>query len=283
MISEPVWVDGSLPGTIDPRDRGLTLGDGVFDTLVAFGRIPFAGARHLERLVGQTELIGIIVDASRVRAGWDAVLGAADAEHLILRTTVTRGRAARGLWPAERPEPTVIVSATPWSASLLGRPIRLITSTIRRNPTSPAARLKTLSYLDNVLAAREAAEAGADDALFLNPAGMAACTTIANLFAISGERLITPPLDDGAQPGIMRALVVAAAGAADLAPLERSLTVAELLAADGVFLTNSVRFLMPVVLLDGRTIRAHGDALAVLMEAISREVLRECGYDPRTS
>jgi branched-chain amino acid aminotransferase len=210
-MTRPVWINGAFDGRIDPLDRGLTLGDGVFDTLVAFRRIAFAADRHLARLIGQAGAIGIPVDPGTIRAGWDALLGRAEAEHLIVRTTVTRGVTDRGLWPDSPASPTVIVSALPWSADLFARPARVITSAIRRNADSPASRLKSLGYLDHVLAAREALEKGASDALFLNHGGKVACTTIANVFAVRSGRLVTPPGADGVMPGIMRALVLEAA------------------------------------------------------------------------
>ena len=280
-MSGSVWIDGSFAGHVDPLDRGLSLGDGVFDTLAAFRRVPFAGARHLDRLVGQAEAIGIPVDAARLRVGWGAVLLAAEAEHLVLRTSVTRGVTGRGLWPAGEVTPTLMVSATPWNPRLFARPVRLVTSTTRRNQTSPASRLKALSYLDNILGAREAAFRGADDTLFLNSRDQVACTTIANIFVIEGDRLITPPAADGVLAGIMRGLVLEAAGDVGLRPVEASLAPADLLIADAVFLTNSLRFLSPVVSLDDRPLADAGkEAVTALLIAISALALRECGHAP---
>ncbi len=165
MSDSAVWINGPGPEGLSPFDRGLTLGDGVFDTLTAFRRVPFAGDRHLARLVSHAAAIGIDINPDEVREGWDAVLKEAAEEHLIVRTTVTRGETGRGLWPAQESEPTVIVSATPWSRDVVARPVSLVTGTVVRNAGSPASRLKATGYLDNILAAREAAGKGADDAL----------------------------------------------------------------------------------------------------------------------
>ena len=153
---------------------------------MSFRRIPLAGDRHLARLTAHAAAIGIALDPARVREGWNAVIGDAAEEHIILRTTVTRGVTARGLWPkdAAQPTPTVVVARAEWSEDAVGRPLRLVTSAIVRNAGSPASRLKTIGYLDNILAAREAAGKGADDALLLNAAGKVACSTIANVFAL---------------------------------------------------------------------------------------------------
>lgn len=282
MSGDPVWVNGSLTGTIDPRDRGLTLGDGVFDTLVAFNRKPFAGDRHMARLIEHTGAIGIALDANMVRSGWDAVLGAAKGEHIILRTTVTRGVTARGLWTASQAEPTIIVSATPWSGSAMGRPVRLITSAIRRNASSPVSRIKSTGYLDNILTAREAAERGVDDALLLNGDGKVACSTIANVFVISGDELVTPQVADGLMAGIVRGLIIEAAESLRLVAAERSLEVVELFAADGVFLTNSVRLVAPVQSLDGRPVGGRAEhRIAEVLASLAGRIRAEHGFDPR--
>jgi branched-chain amino acid aminotransferase len=194
---------------------------------------------------------------------------------VILRTTVTRGRTGRGLWVESATSPTVLVTAAPWSTRLIGRPVRLVTSSITRNSGSPTSRLKTLNYLDNVLAAREAAAKGADDALLLNAAGHVACTTIANIFAILHDRLVTPPPADGVMAGIMRGLVLEASVAAGLRAEETSLTIAELAAADAVFTTNSVRFLSPVSALDGFPRRSQEHpAIAALQALVAPDLMR---------
>ena len=281
-MTGPVWINGAFDGRVDPLDRGLTLGDGVFDTLVAFRRIPFAADRHLARLIGQAGAIGIPVEPARIRAGWDALLGRAEAEHVIVRTTVTRGVSGRALWPDSPSSPTVIVSALPWNAELFARPARVVTSTIRRNAGSPASRLKSLGYLDHVLAAREALDKGASDALFINHSGNVACTTIANLFVVLGARLVTPPGADGVMPGIMRELVLEAAGRLGIRAEEASLTTQDVAGADAAFLTNSVRFVAPLDALDGETIASRDKGvIGKLTDAVADQVRKACGFDPR--
>lgn len=280
MSDDPVWLNGSSSRCIDPFDRGFLLGDGVFDTLVAFGGIPFAGEDHLKRLGRHAAEIGVAFDLTAVRDGWTSVLSRAGAEHVILRTTVTRGKTERGLWPRSQAQPTVVVSASPWNPRLLRRDVVLIVSAIPRNADSPASRLKTLGYLDNVLAAREAAERGADDALFLTHTGHVACSTIANIFVIQGSNLVTAPLADGVLSGIVRDRVLKAAPAVGLRPFERSLRLEDLRGARSVFLTNSVRFISPVRTIEGRALHADGEGDEVctaLQNAVSGQVLQECG------
>jgi branched-chain amino acid aminotransferase len=114
----------------------------------------------------------------------------------------------------------------------------------RRNEHSALSRIKALPYLDNVLALSEARAHGADEALLLNTCGTIACATVANVFVIREGRLETPPVRDGALPGTMRALVLSLAKGAGLAPVENSLHVKDLAAADEVILTNSISCVM---------------------------------------
>ncbi len=112
--------------------------------------------------------------------------------------------------------------------------------------------MKSLSYIDNVLAAREAAKAGADDALMLNSAGRVACSSIANIFLETAGALVTPSLAEGILPGVMRAAVIRAAKDLGIAIREKQVRPADAAGADGLFLTNSLRFIRPVVGLDGK-------------------------------
>lgn len=256
-----------MSGLVSIEDRGFTLGDGVFDTALALEGAVFARARHVARLVAAARQIGIAVDASAIEAAMDAALTHAPT---ILRTTVTRGTAARGLWPTSAGAPTVVVTSAPWSPSLLGQPARLITATGRRNEFSPTANLKTLGYLDHILAAREAAAGGVDDVLILNTRGRVACSTIANVFALIAGRLVTPSLAEGCLPGILRALVIEAAPRLGLVVEQRPLAPSALVGADAVFLTNSVRFLRPVTALDGASLGESDDIVRNLQDIVRR-------------
>ena len=262
------------------EDRGYLLGDGVFDTLVAFNGKPVEGERHLARLIAQAAEIGITVDEAEIRNDWQEVLfGAADMVTCILRTTITRGRSGRGLWPSTASAPTRSVSATPWKPDLARNAVSLVTSSVRRNESAPTSRLKSLSYLDNILAAREATERGADDALLLNTKGAVACATIANVFALNGTRLATPPLSDGVLAGTMRALVLELAPTVGLTVEERTLSPAGFADADLRFVTNSVRFLRPVSSLDGRRWPpALPTVFVALRRAVATRVLEATGY-----
>ncbi|MCJ8142499.1 aminotransferase class IV [Ancylobacter sp. A5.8] len=263
---------------LSSEDRGFTLGDGVFDTALALNGAVIARHAHVTRLLAAAGAIGIAIEGARIEAAIDAALPPTPA---ILRTTLTRGTAARGLWPASAGEPTLVVATAPWGPALLGQPARLITATGRRNEFSPTANLKALGYLDHILAAREAARAAVDDALILNTQGRVACTTIANVFALMDDRLVTPPLSEGCLPGVMRALVLEIAPSLGLEVAEVPLTREALAGAQAVFATNSLRFIRRITELDGASLGTGGAALDALEQALFAQAAAECGIDPR--
>ncbi|MGU3546097.1 aminotransferase class IV [Methylobacterium sp. A52T] len=275
-----LWRDGApLPGTtapLDHTDRGLTLGDGLFDTALALGgRVAFEDA-HIARLVASAETLGIPAEPERIRAAMRDLAG--QGERLAIRTTLTRGSGPRGLRPPDAPNPTLFATAAASARAASFAPLRLWPTAIARNDTSPAARLKTLGYLDAVLAAREAAAAGFDEALFRNTRGRVACAGTGNLFALFGTDLVTPPLGDGVLAGIVRAEVLGLAAGCGLRAEERSLALPDLLGAEAVFLTNSLRLLAPVTAVgDTAFLSAGHPAVTRLTEALRARVAQACG------
>lgn len=260
----------------DLADRGLTLGDGLFETIAVFDGRPAALDAHLDRMVEAAAEIRLPVDRGLLETEVAALAG--EGGDAVLRLTVTRGAGARGLAIPEGGAPTVIAARAPFPFATLGAPIQLATVSVQRNPTSFASRAKTLSYLDSVLAYDEARRLGADDALMLNIHGRAASTSMANLFALFGRTLATPPVAEGVLPGIIRRLVLELAPALGLTPLERPLTRAELSDADAVFATNSVRLVMPVTALDGDSLAEETGVITALADAV-----REACGAPRKS
>ncbi|MGH6819293.1 MAG: aminotransferase class IV [Methylocella sp.] len=223
-------------------DRGLLLGDGLFETMAVHKAQVFDLDAHLERLASGLGVLDFVeaVDLPKLRSGIARYIAAEEASCAVLRVTVTRGAGPRGLAPPEAPRPTIFMTLSPMPPAC-ETPLSLHIATLtRRNEHSPLSRVKALPYLDNMLALSEAGARGADDALLLNTRGTIACTTVANVFVIREGRLETPPVCDGALPGTMRALVLSLATQAGLAPLEVSLDASGLAGADQVFLTNSI-------------------------------------------
>ncbi|MCQ0987744.1 aminotransferase class IV [Jiella marina] len=281
MSGDPsaIWIDGGFrpaAGAIAANDRGLLLGDGVFDTaLVLNGRV-FRQADHLSRLMASCAVLGIPVSEARLEAAMVAL--AERCGDGSIRLTVTRGPGPRGLSAPAEPEPTVFGSLAPLVRHLMFAPVKLATARIRRNETSPTSRHKTLAYLDAVLATGEAKAAGADDALFLNMAGRLASTALANLFVIDGDRLLTPPLDEGVLPGITRKWVIENASKAGLTVEETTLPTG---AANGnaMIATNSLRLISPVDRWDD-TAQPRDERIDILARELRLAIAQECAIDP---
>jgi branched-chain amino acid aminotransferase len=246
-------VDGAI--ALDPRDRGLLLGDGVFETLLVTGGKAQWLDRHFARMGNAAAELGIAFDGGNIgKAATDLARKAKDIS--VLRITLTRGVAARGLG-SDGQSPSLLMSLDAFDPALMFQAASLMTSKIRRNERAPSSRLKTLSYIDGVMAVREV-RGRADDALMLNTAGKAASATIANVFLLKGKSLATPSLDQGVLPGIMRGLVLEHAAKLGYAVVEGIIEPEDLLAADVVFLTNSLRVIRPVTHLDGRMLAQNG-------------------------
>lgn len=263
-MSEPIAAD----------DRGLTLGVGLFETVLVEASRPVAWTAHLDRLARGCAVLGLPVPdrALVARAAAEALdrAGLATAR-AALRLTWTGGPGARGLAGPGSPRPRLIAAA----AAAVPPPaaIRLATVSVRRNPTSPASRLKTLSYLDNVVARHDAAAAGADEALMLSTDGSLACAAAANLFWLDGETLFTPALDGGVLDGVVRALALGEARRFGLEAREVRAAPQALAACDGAFLTNSLTGAVKVSALDGAAMADGPPRLAALIAALSPDAL----------
>lgn len=239
-------------------DRGLLLGDGLFETLLADrGRLVLFD-QHVARLVRGCAAIGLPAPAPadlRAAAVQALTRAALADQRAAVRLTWTAGSGGRGL---DRPRPTtprLLASAA--LALVATQPLRLATTPIRRNETSPAAGLKTLAYLDNVLARRTARDLGADEAVMLNTTGDVACAAAANLFWIREGRLFTPSLACGALAGVVRAVVLAAAAELGIEAVETRAAAGVLASAEAIVLTNSLIGLRAVGELDGAGLADH--------------------------
>lgn len=237
---------------IGPDDRGLTLGDGLFETLLAVNGVLQAEAAHMARLTKGCAALGLpepdLGLARRLMAVALADAGLTTGRAAV-RLTWTAGAGGRGLDRPALIAPRMLAAAAP--APRPTAPARLAISRVRRNEGSPASRLKTLAYLDNVLARREAAAAGADEAVMLNNAGHLACAAAANLFWLRDGRLFTPAPDCGVLEGVMRAALIAEAGRRDVEVVEVRAAPEVLAQAEAVFITNSLIGVRVASSLDG--------------------------------
>jgi branched-chain amino acid aminotransferase/4-amino-4-deoxychorismate lyase len=235
------------------EDRGLLLGDGLFETVLFKAGKAVLWERHMARLARGCAVLGLPApngDSLALEAAMAVETAGLSDGRAAVRVTWTAGSGGRGLDRPATVQPFAVVSAAPAPAP--EAPTSLVTCTVRRNAGSPASRLKTLSYLDNVLARREAQAAGADEALLLNTDGHLACAAAANLFWIAGDCLHTPALACGVLDGIMRGRVLATVPVREVAARPEALEPAQ-----AAFLTNSLIGLRPVASLDGRGLGDH--------------------------
>lgn len=264
-----VWRDGDWVEDADvlpADDRGLTLGDGLFESVLAVdGRLAHA-ALHFRRLAGSAAALGLPPpDTGRLQAAARETLSrnGLDQGRAAVRLTLTAGRSARGLARDPSARARLLITAGP--APEAETPVRLATVSVRRNPASPASRHKTLSYIDSIMAVREATSLGAEEAVLLNVRGRLACAAAANLvFRIQGN-LVTPSLSEGVLPGVTRARLKQALPEME----ERPLTRREAEAADGLVLTNALRGLRPALSWDGRDLPGSDALKARLEEGLS--------------
>lgn len=233
---------------IGPDDRGFTLGDGLFETVLAeqgaLRRLP----EHLARMSAGCAVLGLPApdraEAERLMLAALAELGEVRA---AVRLTLTAGGGGRGLDRPQDLHPVLVATAA--ASPRPATPARLMTANVRRNDRSPAARLKTLSSLDAVFARAEARTAQADEALMLNTAGEIASAAAANVFWRAGGALFTPAVECGVLAGTTRARVLAAT------PVQEVRAGREVLdEAEAVFLSNALIGLRPVSELDGRAL-----------------------------
>lgn len=266
---EPIaWVDGEIVSAALARlpilDHGFLFGDGVFEGIRLTPAGIFRFDDHMKRLATAACAVGIEVPGGfeRVREVARLTTRAWGARSGYLRLIITRGVGALGIDPATCPEPRLIciaASAQERSAETDERGLRLATSSLRRPAFDVLdPRVKSLNYLNNVLAKREATQSGADDALVLNARGLIAEASATNLFALSGERLTTPPTTDGALEGITRRTILEIARDLGIETSETSLGRFDLFAADAVFLTGTRAGIVPVGSLDGSAISQFG-------------------------
>lgn len=247
----------SEPG-VPTDDRGLLLGDGLFETVLADRGRLVRFDEHARRLERACATIGLPAPApGRLRAAAETALGEANLRgaRAAVRLTWTAGSGGRGLDRPEPLRPRLIAAAAPAPTS--DAPFATVIATVRRNEHSPASRVKSLAYLDNVLARREARAAGAGEALMLNTTGEIACASAANVFWIAGGRLFTPALSCGVLDGVVRAMVLDEAATMGAPVAEVAARPDALAGAEAVFMTSSLIGVRAVARLDGRPLPDH--------------------------
>ncbi|PYC76346.1 4-amino-4-deoxychorismate lyase [Streptomyces tateyamensis] len=271
-----IWLNGALvaeaQAEVSVLDHGLTVGDGVFETVKTIDGQAFALTRHLDRLTRSATGLGLPApDLEEVRKACQAVIDANPMPLGRLRITYTGGLAPLG---SERGHTTPTLAVALGTAARRADTTAAATVRWTRNEHSAVAGLKTTSYAENVVALAHAHRQGATEALFANTAGQLCEGTGSNVFVVLGGKLLTPPLSSGCLAGVTRALVAEWCGAE-----EAELPYAVLREAEEVFLTSTLRDVQAVARIDEHELAAPGPVTARAMALFAERSAQD--PDPR--
>ncbi|HYF37685.1 MAG TPA: aminotransferase class IV [Prosthecobacter sp.] len=272
-MADWLWINGRLQArseaAISPFDHGVLVGDGVFETLVARGGVPFAALEHWERLVWSCEVMGLMPmsweDFERAIA---TVLDANELAEARVRVTQTSGDGPLG---SDRGtgRGTVLVTAT--KLGMWGPTERVLVAPWTRNENGALAGVKSVSYAENVRALAYAKARGCGEALLANTRGELCEGTGSNVFVVRQGRLTTPPLASGCLAGVTRLLVLRACERAGIECGEEPMPMELLRECEEAFLTSSTREVHPISEVDGRALET-GPVTKAVAEAFANLV-----------
>src|SRR3954467_6956000 len=263
-MSRQVYIAGRFVSQEDAKisvlDHGLLYGDGVFEGLRSYGGKVFRLKEHIKRLYESAKAIWLEIPISAEEMA-DAVNEAVRVNKIedgYVRLVVTRGAGTLGLDPNRCSNPQVIIIAdviSLYPKELYDKGLEIITVSVQRNhPAALSPRIKSLNYLNNILAKIEGLQAGCIEALMLNHKGEVAECTGDNIFLVRNGVLSTPPLEAGILEGVTRDAVIEVAQDADIEVRQMPLTKHDVYIADECFLTGTAAEVVPVVKVDSRTI-----------------------------
>ncbi len=265
MASEiEIYINGTYfpksEAKISVYDHGLLYGDGVFEGLRAYSGKVFRLEKHIDRLYDSARaiLLTIPIGKQEMIAAVNDTIKRNNLSDAYVRLVITRGAGALGLDPNRTSDPQVIVIADHialYPKEHYENGLEIVTaSTIRNHPAALDPRIKSLNYLNNIMAKVEGLRAGCQEALMLNHRGEVAECTGDNIFTVRNGRISTPPVDAGILEGITREAVMELARDAGLEISEVSMTRHDIYIADECFLTGSAAEVIPVIKLDDRPI-----------------------------
>ncbi len=265
MGSVTVWVNGQTvsgaQATVPVFDRGFLFGESVYETFRTYGGVPWLFVEHYERLVRSAERLCIRVPYSMPEL-WEACLGLAEAyrpQETYLRIIVTGGVSDIVLEPPHERVPNVVVIGKvfqPFPAAWYETGAPVVIARVRRNPAFALdPRIKSCNLLNNILAYRDAAQAGAAEAIMLNYEGWVAEGTSSNVFIVNARGVLqTPALDVGLLEGVTRRFVLQLCRQRAIPVEETRLSVEDFGRAREAFVTSSLKGILPVTAVDGRPV-----------------------------
>jgi len=263
-MGSKVWLNGEMVDRDDAKisvfDHGVLYGDGVFEGIRSYGGKVFRLEAHVRRLYDSARGIRLSIPLTPAEMA-KAICETREANGLedsYLRVVVTRGAGTLGLDPNRCPKPNIFIicdKITLYPKELYENGLEVITAaTMRNHPNAVNPRLKSLNYLNNILAKIEAIDAGTLEAVMLNHLGYVAECTGDNLFIVRDGVLFTPPIAAGILEGITRDEILAIARDQGIKVREENLTRQDLYVADECFLTGTAAEVVPVVRIDKRPI-----------------------------
>lgn len=283
-MSLKVWIDGQYFNKEDAKisvfDHGLLYGDGVFEGIRVYSRRIFECKAHLRRLYDSAKAIRLTIPYTpeELDKAMQETIRINGFEDCYIRLVVTRGTGTLGLDPNRCPRASVIIITDLirlYPQEMYEKGMAVITSSVMRNhPNALSPRIKSLNYLNNILAKIEAIDAGVPEAIMLNPEGYVAECTGDNIFIVRDGVVYTPPVSDGALEGVTRAVIMNLCQSSFIPIQEKRIERHDLYIADECFLTGTAAEVIPVTRIDGRTVGSGepGPVTRKLLEAFHKFV-----------
>jgi branched-chain amino acid aminotransferase len=287
MSAHPLcWIDESIVPATEARvsvyDHGLLYGDGVFEGLRFYHGKTFLLDAHLQRLAASAHAIGLELpyDTASIAAAIERLIASYGADDGYLRLVVTRGPGALGIDPRKCGRPVMFIIADELKlldADEIGAGISLHVAQTRRLPARCLdPRIKSLNYLNNILARIEANRAGRDEALMLNLDGEISEGSVDNIFIVAGGVMRTPPLGDGLLAGITRAVIIDLARELDIRCEEVSLRLEDIYTAEECFLTGTGAELIPVARIGDHRLPVPAKPILPRLAQAFRQHIEDC-------
>lgn len=279
-----IWIDGELKDTADAKisvyDHGLLYGDGVFEGIRLYAGKIFEPDAHMRRLYDSAKAIRLTIPMTpaQMLAAIEQTAKANNFTDCYVRAVVTRGVGYLGLNPNRCPKPSVfiitdLIELYPPELYQKGMPV-ITASVIRNHPNALSPRIKSLNYLNNILAKIEAADAGVPEAIVLNHEGNVAECTADNIFIVQNGQVLTPRVTDGILEGITRAVILRLCAKLGIPAAEKTIQRHDVYIADECFLTGTGAEVIAVTKVDGRPIGSGdpGPITKRLLEAFHKHV-----------